>query len=58
MTFHNVDLHLPIGLPLREAVMVILQDLAIHCALEFYVYVIIILGQKGYFRSLKLILIA
>ena len=30
MTFGNVKFHLPIGLPLCEAVQVILQDLAIN----------------------------
>ena len=30
MTFCNVEFHLPIGLPLCEAVQVILQDLVIH----------------------------
>ena len=30
MTFGNVEFHLPIGLPLCEAIQVILQDLAIN----------------------------
>ena len=30
MTFGNVEFHLPVGLPLCEAIQVILQDLAIN----------------------------
>ena len=35
MTFGNVIFHLPIGLPLCEAIQIILEDLAIHGGLIF-----------------------
>ena len=35
MTFDNVEFHLPIGLPLLEAIQDILQDLAINGVFKF-----------------------